>query len=64
MLSRAANMRLLVWGATDLELMAKVTDLSVILLLHLHLLLFELVDFVSNDFHLIDLLGDLSLDLF
>ena len=64
MLSRAANVRLLVWGATDLELMAKVTDLSVILLLHLHLLLLELVDFVSNDFHLIDLLGDLSLDLF
>ena len=50
-------MRLLVWGATDLELMAKVTDLSVILLLHLHLLLLELVDFVSDELHLIGSAG-------
>ena len=50
--------------AAHLELVSKHSDLSLVVLLHFELVLLELVYFVSNKFHLLDLLGDLAFDLF
>lgn len=50
--------------AAHLQLMSKHSDLSLVVLLHLQLILLELVDFVSNKFHLLDLLRNLAFDLF
>lgn len=44
--------------------MAQHSNLSLIVLFHFQLVLFELVDLVTDQLHLLDLLGDLILDLF
>ena len=57
-------MRLHRLDSAHLQLVSKHSDLSLVVLLHLQLVLFELVDLVTDEFHLLDLLCDLALDLF
>jgi hypothetical protein len=45
------------------ELMSQQPELVFVLLLQLDLRLFELIDLVSNHLHLLDLVGNLALDL-
>ena len=47
-----------------LKLVTQQSDLVVVLLLEFDLSLFELVDLVSNHLHLLDLVADLTLNLF
>lgn len=55
----------LYWRASShFKLVSQHAYLSLILLLHLQLVLFKLVDLVSNEFHFLYLLADLSFHLF
>jgi hypothetical protein len=50
-------------NTSHFELMSQQPDLVVVLLLQLDLRLFELIDLVSNHLQLLDLVGNLALDL-
>ena len=63
MLRRATKMRLDLGASTHLQFVSQHADLSLIVLLHLELVLLQLVDLIANEFHLLNLLGNLALDL-
>lgn len=50
-------------GAAHFEFMAQVADLILVVLLHLELILFQLIDLVTDELHLLYLLRDLRLHL-
>ena len=57
-------MRLYRLHAAHLELVPEHADFSLVVLLHFELVLLQLIYFVANQFHLLDLLSDLAFDLF
>lgn len=50
-------------AAAHVELMAQSANLVLVVLLDLQLVLFQLIDLVPNELHLLDLLGNLALKL-
>lgn len=56
-------MRLNRMHTAHLQLMSEHPDLSLVVLFHFHLVLLELIDFVANQFHLLNLLRNLTFDL-
>jgi hypothetical protein len=63
MLRRSAEMGLHLRASAHLKFMSQHADFSLVVLLHLELILFELIDFVTDKLHLLNLLGDLAFDL-
>lgn len=51
-------------ASSHVQLVSEHANFSLIILLHLQLILFELVDLVADQFHLLNLLSNLIFDLF
>lgn len=64
MLRRTTDMRGYRGNTSDFKFVPQQPELVVVLLLQLDLSLLELVDLVSNHLHLLDLVGNLALNLF
>jgi hypothetical protein len=63
MLRRASQVGLYLGPSAHLQFVSQHADLSLIVLLHLELILLQLVYFVSNEFHLCNLLRHLAFHL-
>ena len=64
MLRRTAYVGCDGWNTSYFQLVSQQPDLIVVLLLQLDLSLLELVDLVSNHLHLLNLIANLTLNLF
>ena len=63
MLRWTTKMRLHLRTTAHFQLVSKHSNFSLIFLLHLQLILLKLVDLVTDQLHLLNLLGDLVFDL-
>ncbi len=63
MLWRTSNVRLGRYATSNLKLMSEDSNFILVFLLHFELILLELVDFIANQLHLLDLLCDLAFNL-
>lgn len=63
MLRRSADVGLNLGAAAHFEFVSENADLRLVFLLHLQLILFELIDLVSDQLHLLNLLSNLVLNL-
>ena len=63
MLWRTSNVRLRRYATSNLKLMSEDSNFILVFLLHFELILLELIDFVANQLHLLNLLCDLAFHL-